>query len=154
MKVGIKKIHENEWRVRLGNASVKMDHFSVALLGITLEHLLALEHGDEHSTLDSYVSLGLRMGKLKSKDLQSFIGKIEASDLLNLMLVANNHDFNVYLMDNMGGILSKQFEADLAQMVMPDEEGAKLSIRRIIGKMFLLEAQGEIEVISEDTEYI
>lgn len=154
MKVGIKKIHENEWSVQLGNAAVKMDHFSVALLGMTLEHLLALEHGDQHSTLDSYVSLGLRMKQLKTKDLQRFIGMVDAKDLLVLMLVAKDHEFNLHVIDNMGGILSKQFEADLASTAMPEEEEAKAAIRRLVEKMFLLEAQGQIEVINEDTAYI
>ena len=55
MKIGLKKLHENEWLVHIGCAAVKMDQFSVSLLNITLEHLLALEQGESHSTLKSYI---------------------------------------------------------------------------------------------------
>ncbi len=154
MKVGIKKVHENEWSVHIGNAAVKLDHFSVALLNITLEHLLALEHGDEHSTLDSYISLGLRMKSLKPVDLQKFMQILNNKDVLNLMLVARDHELNDLVMENIGGILAKQFDADLASSTMPSEEEAKISIKNIVEKMFEQEAQGRLEVLSEDTRYI
>jgi|ACQI01.1.fsa_nt_gi hypothetical protein len=154
MKIGIKKLRENEWQVHIGNALVKMDQFSVALLNITLEHLLALEHGDEHSNLDSYIALGRRLKILKPVDLQKFITKVDTKDLLNLMLVARDAELNKHVIQNMGGILSKQFEADLAGSEPPDEETAKQAIRRVVEQMFGLEAEGQIEIVSEQTQYI
>jgi len=154
MKVGIKKLHENEWLVHIGNASVKLDHFSVALLNITLEHLLALQHGDEHSTLQSYVGLGLRLKQLKPTDMQKFIQSIDNKDLLNLMLVANDHEFSEKVMENVGGILSKQFAADLASATMPDEEQAKDSIKKIVERLFELEGLGQLEIVNDETRYI
>lgn len=154
MKIGIKKIHENEWLVHIGNASVKMDQFSVAILNITLEHLLALEHGETHSNLKSYIKLGCRIKELKAEDLQKFIPTLDSRDVLNLMLAADDAALNAAIMQNMGGILVKQFEDDLANSSPPDEEEAKESIKLIIEKMFILEAQGQIEVMTEHTEYI
>ena len=154
MKVGIKKLHESEWLVHVGNASIKLDHFSVALLNITLEHLLALQHGDEHSTLKSYIGLGLRLKQLKSTDMQKFIQTIENKDLLNLMLVANDREFNDKVMENVGGILSKQFETDLAGATMPEMQQAKESIKKIVERLFELEGLGQLEIINEETRYI
>lgn len=154
MKIGIKKIHENEWLVHIGNASVKMDQFSIAILNITLEHLLALEHGESHSNLESYLKLGCRVKELRAEDLQKFIPLIDSRHILNLMLMADDAELNAAIMQNIGGILVKQFEADLANSSLPDEEEAKESIKLIIEKMFTLEAQGQIEVMTEQTEYI
>ncbi len=154
MKIGIKKIHENEWSVHIGNASIRMDQFSVALLNITLEHLLALEHGDEHSILDSYISLGLRLKQLRPSDLQKLIQTIDNRDLLNLMLVAKDDDLNAIVMKNMGGILLKQFEVDMANTEEPNHDDARESIKTIIETMFKLEGDGQLEVINEKTRYI
>ena len=154
MKVGIKKIHENEWLVHIGNDSVKMDTFSVALLNMTLEHLVALEHGEAHSTLKSYVGLGLKLKQLNDLDMQKFIQMVESTDLLNLMLAAADDDLNSHIVGNMGGILSKQFEQDLVTAVMPIEVQARDSIKRVVEAMFELEAQGQLEMVSETTRYI
>ena len=154
MKVGIKKIHENEWMVHLGNATVKLDTFSVALLNITLEHLLALEHGQEHSTLKSYVALGLRLKQLKDKDMQNFIQTVENKDLLNLMLAAADQGLNDHVVSNMGGILAKQFEEDMASATMPNECEARESIKKVVEAMFELDAKGKLEIVNESTQYI
>lgn len=154
MKVGIKKLHENEWSVHIGNASIRMDHFSVALLNITLEHLLALEHGDEHSILDSYVGLGLRIKQLNSMDLQKLIQAVDNRDLLNLMLTAKDTELNEMVMKNMGGILFKQFEADMANTEEPEHDAARQSIKTIVETIFRLEAEGQLELQTETTRYI
>lgn len=154
MKLGIKKLQENEWQVHIGHAAVRLDQFSVALLNITLEHLLALEHGDSHSTLDSYVALGLRMKQLKPVDVQKLIQSLDTKDVLMLMVVANDAELNRLVQDNVGGILAKQFDADLKTVNEPSEEDAKEAIRRVIEKMFMLEAAGKIEVTTEETRYI
>lgn len=154
MKVGIKKIHENEWLVHLGNAAVKLDTFSAALLNITLEHLLALEHGEAHSTLKSYVGLGLKLKQLKGLDMQKIIQMTEGKDLLNLMLVAADDELNTLIIKNMGGILSKQFKQDLQSASMPEESEARESIKKVVEAMFELEAQGKLEIVNEKTRYI
>ena len=154
MKVGIKKLHENEWLIHIGNAAVKLDEFSIAILNITLEHLLALEHGDTHSALDSYIHLGERIKKLKTEDLQKFIPMVDSRHILNLLLTANSEELNELVLKNMGLMLAKQFESDLANSEPPEEEDAKESIKIIIEKMFSLEAQGLVEVVNEQTEYI
>ncbi|HHS99498.1 MAG TPA: hypothetical protein ENK73_01455 [Thiomicrospira sp.] len=154
MKVGIKKLHENEWLVHIGCGAVKLDQFSVALLNITLEHLLALDEGAEHSTLTSYVKLGLRMKELKPLDMQKLLRVLDTKDLLVMMLLAKDEELNESVMANIGGILAKQIEQDLATVTIPAEDTAKESIRRIVEKTFELEAQGQIEFVSENTRYI
>jgi len=154
MKVGIKKLQENEWLVHIGCGAVKMDQFSVALLNITLEHLLALQHDSTHSTLDSYAKLGLRMKLLKPLDLQKLLRVINTKDLLVLMLVAKDQQLNSQVIDNVGGILAKQVERDMQTATIPDEESAKDAIRNIVEKTFELEALGDIEFVSENTRYI
>ncbi|BCN94085.1 hypothetical protein THMIRHAM_18700 [Thiomicrorhabdus immobilis] len=154
MKVGIKKLQENEWLVHIGCGAVKMDQFSVALLNITLEHLLALEAGAQHSTLDSYVKLGLRMKSLSSVNLQKLLRVLDSKDLLVMMLLAEDNELNTTIMSNIGGILSKQLEADLVTAKIPVDSLAKQAIRRIVEKIFELESLGQIEFTSEQTRYI
>lgn len=154
MKVGIKKLHENEWQVHMGCASVKMDRFSVALLHITLEHLMALEHGESHSTLKSYVKLGLKLDDLDDLGLQKVLSEVDSKAVLDLLILANQSDFTDRVLSNMGGILSRQLQADLASVEMPLEQQAKESIKHLVEKMFDLEASGKIEFIKEDTQYI
>lgn len=154
MKVGIKKLHENEWQVHMGCASVKMDRFSLALLHITLEHLLALESGQSHSTLKSYVKLGLKLDELDDLALQKVLSEVDSKAILDLLILANLPKFNERVLNNMGGILSKQIQSDLQSATMPLEDEAKAAIKHLIEKMFELEASGKIEFIREDTQYI
>lgn len=154
MKVGIKKLQENEWLVHIGCGAVKMDRFSVALLNITLEHLLALEHGAEHSTLKSYIKLGLRIKQLKALDMQKLLRSLDSKDILIMMLLASDEVLNDFVMANIGGILAKQIEQDLVTAAIPAEAAAKEAIRRIVEKTFELEASGQIEFASDNTRYI
>ncbi|WP_029408219.1 FliG C-terminal domain-containing protein [Thiomicrorhabdus sp. Milos-T2] len=154
MKVGIKKIQENEWLVHIGCGVVKMDQFSVALLNITLEHLLALEKGEQHSTLDSYVKLGLRIKSLTPIHMQKLLRTLDSQDLIIMMMLAQDKTLNELILSNIGSILAKQIEADLLTSNIPEESEAKESLRRIVEKTFELEALGEIEFISSETRYI
>lgn len=154
MKVGIKKLQENEWLVHIGCGAIKMDQFSVALLKITLEHLLSLEQGAEHSTLKSYIKLGLRIKELKPLDMQKLLRTLESTDIVVMMLLANDTVLNDFILANIGGILAKQVEADLASATMPAHDVTKETIRRIVEKTFELEANGQIEFSSENERYI
>ncbi|MDG6777228.1 FliG C-terminal domain-containing protein [Thiomicrorhabdus sp. zzn3] len=154
MKVGIKKLHENEWQVHIGCASMKLDRFSLALLQITLDHLLALEHGQTHSTLQSYVKLGLRLNELSDRALQIVLSEVDDRALLDLLLLANDKEFTERVLSNTGGILAKQLKEDLDSAAMPDEADAKQAVKHLIEKMFELEAEGKIEFITSETRYI
>ncbi len=154
MKIGIKKVHESEWLVHIGCASVRVDPFSLALLEIMLEHLLALEHGESHSTLKSYVKLGLKIKTLPDLECQKFLREVEVKDLLDLMMVADDRELNTLILKNIGGILAKQLKADLMSAIVPTEEHAKRAIKRIVETLFELESRGEIEFRTEATKYI
>lgn len=154
VKVGIKKIHESEWMVHVGHAAVKMDQFSLALLDITLQHTLALEHGECHSTLESYIKLGLKMKLLTDLECQKLLRSLDTKDILVLMLLAKDPELNRMVMENIGAILSKQLETDLNTAQAPSEEHAKKAIKRIVEKIFELEAKGVIEFVNENTRYI
>jgi hypothetical protein len=99
-----------------------MDQFSVALLNITLEHLLALEQGESHSTLKSYIKLGLRIKALKDLECQSLLRVLDNKDILMFMMVANDPELSEMIIKNTGGILAKQFETDLATATLPSKE--------------------------------
>lgn len=154
MQVGIKKLHENEWLVHIGCAKIKMDRFSVELLNITLEHVSMLEHGQNHSSFKSYIKLGLRLAELDDRYLQKVLSVVDNIDLLNLLLVANKAKFTQKIMGNVGGILAKQLQADLKTTEVPPESVARVSIQKIVEKMFELEASGDIEFVKENTKYI
>lgn len=154
MKIGIKKAYETEWLVQIGCASVTLDRFSLALLEIMLEHLLALEHGESHSTLRSYVKLGLKIKTLPDLECQKFLQEVDTKDLLEMMMIADDRELNTLILDNIGGILAKQLKADLMVATVPTEAHAKRAIKRIVEKLFELEARGEIEFRTEKTRYI
>ncbi|WP_321326251.1 FliG C-terminal domain-containing protein [Thiomicrorhabdus sp.] len=154
MKVGIKKLQENEWLVHIGCGAIKMDQFSVALLNITLDHLLALEQGAEHSTLKSYVKLGLRIKCLKPIDLQKLLRAVDSQDVLIMMLLADDSELNEIVLANIGSILSKQIERDLLTSSLPADNLVKEAVRRIVEKTFELEAKGDIEFTTENVHYI
>lgn len=154
MKVGIKKLQENEWLVHIGCGAIKMDQFSVALLNITLDHLLALEQGAEHSTLKSYVKLGLRIKRLKPIDLQKLLRAVDSQDVLIMMLLADDSELNEIVLANIGSILSKQIERDLLTSSLPADNLVKEAVRRIVEKTFELEAKGDIEFTTENVHYI
>lgn len=155
MKVGIKKVHENEWQVHIGCASIKMDRFSVELLNISLAHLMALEAGQVHSMLQSYIQLGKKMMQLDSNGLQLFLRGVKNEDLLTFLLVAQDEALNQIVLSNMGGILVKQLQADLLEGVIPEEERAKQAIQRLVERMFQLEGDGKVEFVDQsEVEYI
>lgn len=154
MKLGIKKVHENEWQVHMGYVAVKMDRFSLELLVITLDHLKALESGERHSVLISYVKLAEKMLLLNAAGLQILIRQIDNQDLLRLLQVAKNDQLTDSVLSNLGGLLSKQLAADLTTAAIPDKEDVKASIRRVVEKMFFLEADGQIEFGEESQQYI
>lgn len=146
MKIGITKLHENEWQIQVGQTRIKLDRFSTELLNITLEHAVALEEGKHHSTLESYVKLGMRLQHLDDINLQNVLRDIKSVDLVNLILCANTPEFNEKILRNVGSIKSKQIAADIDKNPPPLHEAAKDSIRRIVEHMFALEAKGEIDI--------
>ncbi|WP_319558493.1 FliG C-terminal domain-containing protein [Thiomicrorhabdus sp.] len=154
MKVGIQKLHENEWLVHVGFASVKMDRFSVELLAIALESLGILDHGEEHSELNGYLKLGLRIKDLKDLDLQKLLSELELSDLVLFLLAAEDDELKQKVEHNMGTMLCKQLNEDLKVTACPDEEALKPAIRRIVEKSFELETKGVIEFASATARYI
>lgn len=154
MEVGLQKLHENEWLVHIGCAKIKMDRFSVALLQITLEHLIASEKGESHSTLQGYIRLGLRMKKLSDLHLQKLLRELRNEDLIVLLKVAQDHELNQKVLHNVGGIMAKQLENDLRAEALPAEEEVKEAIRRVVEVTFKLEGQGDIEFISDTVRYI
>lgn len=154
MKIGIQKVHENEWLVQMGCAVMRLDRFSVELLNITLEHMLALAHGEDHTTLTSYVKLGLKLKQLNNMDMQALLRQVNSEDVVVLMALAKDAKLNNKILNNVGAILAKQMESDLLNNPMPDERRAKDSIKRLIEKLFELDTKGEIEFVDENTQYI
>lgn len=154
MKVGIKKLNENDWLVHAGCASIKMDHFSVELLRLTLEHLLALNSGQAHSILDSYISLGKRITQLDPVGTQKLTRVVDDHDLKLLLLAAKDASLTEKVLQNVGGILAKQLKSDLQKESQFQEDEAKQAIRRIVEQMFLLESNGDIEFDDGEAEYI
>lgn len=154
MKVGLKKLHESEWLVQVGCAAVKMDRFSIALLNITLQQLLALEQGQAYSSLENYIKLALRIKTLKDVECQTLLRALNNKDILIFMMVAKDSELNAIIMKNSGGILAKQLTSDLANAPLPERELLKQALRRVIETTFELEGLGQIEFTSAETNYI
>jgi len=154
MEVGLQKLHENEWLVHIGCAKIKMDRFSVALLEITLEHLIASEKGEKHSTLQGYVRLGSRIKELSDLHLQKLLREINNESLLMLLKVSKDNTLSERVLKNVGAIMAKQLERDLQNNDLPADQEAKDAIRQVVEATFKLEANGDIEFIGTDVRYI
>lgn len=154
MKVGIKKINENDWAVHVGCAEIQMDRFSIELLNLALEQALSLKTGEKHSVLAGYIKLGQKIKELDASNTQKVLRGLNNNDVLILMQVAKDSVLNQQILTNMGGILTKQLESDLKTSPMPDEETAKEAIRRIVEILFDLEGHGEIEFANQSVRYI
>lgn len=154
MKLGIKKLHENEWQVHIGCAQVRLDRFSLELLNIALEHLQALESGQVHSVLKSYVRLAERLLLLSPGDLQTLLRSVANEDVLRLLLISENEALTQKVLENTGGIMAKQLQGDLEKTPKPAHEDAKAAIRRVIEKMFEFDADGVIQVQTGEERYI
>lgn len=154
MKVGIKKLQGDEWQVHIGCARVKMDRFSLELLNSTLEHLTMLKSGQSHSNVKSYIKLGLRLDDLDDRALQKVLSSLDSKEVLILLLAVKKPDFTQKVLKNIGGILSKQLQADLEVTELPDEDQVKRSIQHIVETLFSMEANGQIEIVKNDTKYI
>lgn len=154
MKLGIRKIQENEWQVHIGNASIRLDRFSLELMNIALDHLQALESGQVHSVLKSYIHLAEQLLQLAPADLQVLLREIDNKDILSLLMIAENEELSQTVLNNIGGIMAKQLAGDMQSGAKPGHEEAKDAIRRVVEKMFYFEAQGMIQIQSGDERYI
>lgn len=154
MKVGIQKVHENEWLVQMGCAIMRLDRFSMELLCITLDQMLALTQGEQHSTFKSYLRLGLKLKQLSANDIQTLTREVDNHDLVVLLGYSKDQELNDKVFNNVGGILAKQIETDLLNNPLPEGQEARDAVRRVIEKLFKLVSEGKIEFIDETTQYI
>jgi len=155
MEVGLQKIHEDEWSVHIGCARMKIDRFTLALLHISLEQLIESERGHAQSPLQAYVNLGLKMRTLSKLDLQKLLRELQYDDLLILLRLAEDVEFSQQVQQNIGSMIAKQLSNDLQQEdALPTDEIAKLAIRRLVEKMFQMEAAGEIDFYDDVESYI
>jgi flagellar motor switch protein FliG len=154
MKLGIKKIHENEWQLHIESAFVHLDRYSLALLYANLEHLLDLEHGQEGSILTGLIKLAKKILELSDAHLQLLLRDIDNQDLLKLILVVGDSEIKNKVLNNIGSIISKQLVTDIETSNPPSEDDAARAIKHIIEKMFELETSGKISFIESNQKFI
>ncbi len=154
MKLGIKKLHENEWQLHVGEAFVRLDRYSLELLQESLDHLLQMDSGQSSSVISGHIKLALKLLSLSDRSLQVLIHDTESEDISKMLMIAKNEALTDKILNNVGGIMSKQLRSDIDNSAMPSEEVAIASIRHIVESMFALEAKGEIEFDAENSRYI
>lgn len=154
MKVGIKKVHEDEWWVEAGCATIRLNYFQVELLNIVLKQAVSLEEGGRYDLLQGFVQLSKKLNLLSDEDMQLLLRQIDDRDLSNLLRVLDDEELKKRILRNVGPLVAKQLKQDLEQEASLDEEVVKHSIERIMRRAFELEAQGKIEFQTEVTEYI
>ena len=154
MKVGIKKIHENEWLVHVGFANMHLDRFSVELLAITLSHVQALSHGQAHSILQSYIELAQRIKQLDDKGMQQLTRAVDSQDLLGLLTLSQDSALQDKILRNVGSMVAKQLRADLQKHTALPEDQGKAAVKTVVETLFDLESQGKVEFFSKSTAYI
>ncbi len=154
MKVGIKKIHEDEWWVEAGCATIRLNYFQVELLNIVLKQAVSLEEGGRYDLLQGFVQLSHKLALLSDGDLQLLLREVDDQDLSRLLQVLDDEALKARLLRNVGPLVAKQLQQDLQSDRQLDEESVKCSIERIMRHAFALEEQGRIEFQTEVTEYI
>ena len=154
MKVGIRKVHEDEWWVEAGCATVRLTYFQVELLNIVLQEAVRLSEGGEYDLLTGFIKLAHKLDLLSDEDLQKVLRAVDDRDLALLLRTLKEGDFRSRVLRNVGPLLAKQLEQDLNAQAPLDVDAAKGAIERIMRTAFAMEARGEIEFQTTVTEYI
>lgn len=154
MKVGVQKVHDNEWLVQIGNAIMRMDRLSVELLSIALEGMLELEEGERYSSFKSYLILGMRLKNISPSDMQLLSRELNHHDLVTLLGYAQDQELTSLILKSMGNLLAKQMELDLLNNPLLEGNEARDALRRVVEKFFEMVGDGRIELLDENTQYI
>ena len=154
MKVGIRKVHEDEWWVEAGCATIRLNYFQVELLNIVLKQAVSLGEGTRYDLLRGFVHLSHKLKLLSDEDMQLLLRQVDDRDLAHLLRVLDDQALKERILRNVGPLVAKQLQQDLQQEASIDEEAVKSSIERIMRQAFELEGQGKIEFQTEVTEYI
>ncbi len=154
MKVGIRKVHEDEWWVEIGCATLRLNYFQVELLNILLKEALRLAEGGEYDLLRGFVSLSHKLRLLSDTDLQLLLRQVDDQDLALWLRVLDDAALRERVLHNVGPLVARQLEQDLAEERPVEAEAAMAAIERIMRRAFELDARGEIEFQTEVTEYI
>jgi len=154
MKVGIRKVHEDEWWVEAGCATVRLNYFQVELLNIVLKEAVQLTEGGQYDLLAGFVKLAHKLDLLSDEDLQKVLRAVDDRDLALMLRALNEGDFHARILRNVGPLVAKQLEQDLNASAPLDADEAKAAIERIMRVAFEMEAKGEIEFQTAVTEYI
>ncbi len=154
MKVGIRKVHEDEWWVEAGCATVRLNYFEVELLNILLQEGVRLCEGGEFDLLAGFIKLAHKLDLLSDEDLQKVLRAVNDRDLALLLRALNEGEFRARILRNVGPLVAKQLEEDLNAATPLDVEAAKDAIERVMRTAFEMEAWGEIEFQTAVTEYI
>ncbi len=154
MKLGIKKLGENEWQLHIDNAFVHLDRYSLELLYSNLEQLLNMGSGQEGTVLAGLLKLSEKLLELNDSNLQLFLREVEHEDLLALILATKNQELKDKIIQNVGGIMSKQLQADMDTTATPPDDEAITSIKHTIEILFELETTGKVEFINKNQRFI
>lgn len=154
MKIGIQKVSENEWLLKIGYVILRLDRISMEKITFTLNAMLKLEKGAETSTFTSYLHLSKKLKQLSSGDVQVLTREVNNQDLVVLLGYAKDQELNNRIFENLGGILAKQMEADLLNNLLPVGQEATNAVGRVVETLYRLDSEGKIEFINEDTQYI
>lgn len=154
MKIGIQKVSENEWLLKIGYVILRLDRISMEKITFTLNAMLKLEKGEETSTFTSYLHLAKKLKQLSSGDIQVLTREVNNQDLVVLLGYAKDQELNNRIFENLGGILAKQMETDLLNNPLPVGQEATNAVGRVVETLYRLDSEGKIEFINEDTQYI
>jgi len=154
MKLGIKKLHENEWQLHIDSAFVHLDRYSLELLYSNLEHLQEMKQGQEGSVLSGLLKLTEKFLELSDAHMQLFLREVKNQNLLILVLILEDEGVKNKVLKNVGGIMSKQLVADMKVTAKPLDADAIDAIKLTLELMFELESVGKIEFVSSNQKFI
>lgn len=155
MKMAIKKVHDDEWHLIVGPVALRMNHFSLELVNVLLKNTLT---GDDNANVDpvmkGYYSILKQLQNLRLQDLQRLLQEVNTNDILTLASGVPDDELVQTLIKNVGPLISRQIEQDLKNGIHPSDEQVKKAIQQIMTKTYQMEQSGELEFISEETEYL
>lgn len=145
MKIGMQKVHDNEWLIQMGPAILRLDRFTTHLFHISLKHSLCPDSKDKTSILQNYVQMSLKLNFLSPLDWPNLIQHLHKDDLRVWLKLLQDENLKAMALRQMGTVAGKQMALDLETLALPDEAEQKLAMRRFLETLYRIEDEGLIE---------
>ena len=158
MKMSVRKINDETWRVNIGQVGILIDTFSLQLGQIMLEEALKTGqdelYDEDEAIFQGYIKTLDKLKSLDDLNMQKLLNEVNPNDIMAIADNIEDEELLAHFKKNIGPLLSKQLERDREQGVRATREEIQQAIRQLMTKAYQMEQAGELEFIQSQTEYI